>query len=330
MSRISTEHARLGAVEALLGPTPYRVVGFLGKGGMSEVFVVEHAVLGRQFALKLLYAHLAAGPMSDALVDRMRVEAQATARLQHPHIVDVVDFWIADDGAPCIVMELLQGRTLADEIAARKALPAGEAIRVACEALSALGAAHALGIVHRDVKPDNIYLHEVVEYGRTVKLLDFGIARVLPDSSSRAPIPLAVPTRTGAMVGSPRFMSPEAARGERLDARTDLWSLGLVLYEMLTGHGPFDDGSWQARPPSHYNPGKVPAAVDAIVMRAISERREERYASAEALLADLRALPLSTGRSGAGPDATNDPPRARDAGAPTRSLEVTHGRHTRR
>jgi eukaryotic-like serine/threonine-protein kinase len=270
--------------ELVLGPTPYRAVELIGRGGMGEVFMVEHRFLGRRFVLKVLHQRFAAEPQ---YVDRMRVEAQSMARLQHPNVVEVVDFWTAPDGRPCVVMELLKGRTLARELASRGPLPVAEAVELTGQALSALGAAHRAGIVHRDVKPENLFVHEVPGHPRVLKVLDFGVARVLPGASSGAPAPLSLPTQTGAIVGSPRFMSPEAARGERVDHRADLYAVGAVLYVALAGRGPFDAGSDVPAPPSRYVEGVAPE-LDAIVLRAMSELPELRPQSAEELAALLR------------------------------------------
>lgn len=157
--------------------TNYRTVSRLGAGGMGEVFVVEHRELGREFVAKVLHAELA----SDArVVDRMRVERQALGRLSHPHIVSVIDSASLSDGRPFFVMELLRGRTLAEELRERGKLPVYEAVRFACELLSALAASHGIGVVHRDIKPANLFICALPNGSRHLKVLDFGIARVLP------------------------------------------------------------------------------------------------------------------------------------------------------
>ncbi len=259
---------------------------------MGEVWAVEHAFLRRPFALKVLHAHLG------QFADRMRVEAQAMGRVNHPHIVSVVDFWISDDGRPCVVMELLEGRTLWDELLERHTLPVVESVEIACQALSALGAAHALGLVHRDIKPENLFLHDAPGYGRVLKVLDFGIARVIPDMTRRTPAPPDVRTATGAFVGSPRFMSPEASMGERVDGRADLFSIGLVLYLMLVGQGPFDSIASEPEPPSHLGKG-ISAELDAVVLRAIREDAAMRFQNAQDFVAALRSLFPSSAPLGA-------------------------------
>jgi len=269
------------ALAVLLAATPYRAVSFLGSGAMGAVWVVEHQLLRKRFALKLLHPHLA------RFADRMRVEAETMGRVNHPGIAEVVDFWIAADGRPCLVMELLRGHTLGDELAERGRLPLQEALDITRQILSALVAAHALGVVHRDLKPENVFLHEAPGFGRVTKVLDFGIARVLPNASPGAPAPAELRTVTGAPVGSPRFMSPEAWRGAKLDARADIYSLGLLLYVMVAGQGAFDAGHVVAEPPSKYA-GSAISGLDAIILRAIEESPEARYQSAADLLSDLR------------------------------------------
>lgn len=272
-------------INAVLEGTPYGNPRFLGRGGMGTVHAVEHRLLGRDFALKMLHPRSA---LDAQTVDRMRIEAQALARLEHPNIVEIVDFWIDESGRPCVVMERLLGRTLAEELRERKRLPTAEAVSIACQVLSGLAAAHELGLVHRDLKPENLFLHELPDHKRVLKVLDFGIARVLPDRSDRAPVPLAMPTTSDTIVGSPRFISPEAREGKRVDGRADVYSAGLVLYAMLAGRGPFDAGETRPSPPSRTAAENVPPLLDAVILHAIEPRPEDRYPSAAAFLKELR------------------------------------------
>jgi serine/threonine protein kinase len=251
---------------------------------MGEVFLAEHQFLGRRFALKVMHPRLTPEPQ---VVDRMRVEAQAMGSLSHRNVVEVIDFWTAPDGRPCVVMELLEGRTLHQELAARGSLAVAEAVDLASQALSALGAAHALGIVHRDIKPENLFLHHA-QRRPVLKVLDFGLARVLPEVSRRSPAPLILPTRTGNIVGTPQFMSPEGARGQRVDHRADLYSLGLVLYVMLAGRGPFDGGASEPEAPSQYAEHTVGPELDAVVLHSIREHPDQRHQSAEEFLRSLQ------------------------------------------
>ena len=271
----------------LLASTPYVARGPLGRGGVGAVYEVEHSFLGRRFALKVLHPHLAATP---GLADRMRVEAQALGRLRHPNVVDVVDFWISAEGIPCVVMELLKGRTLHAELRERRRLPASEALELLSQGLRGLTAAHALGIVHRDIKPENLFVHQDPGLGPRLKILDFGWARVTPGVSSRVPLPAAVPTQTGDSVGTPLFMSPEGARGERVDLRADLYSIGLVLYAALGGFIPDTHGSSIPLPSQYAEGDWYPPGLDQVVLRAIQPHPDARFQSAQDFLAALQPL----------------------------------------
>ena len=276
----------------------YRYVGPLGRGAMGEVHVIAHAVLKRRFALKVIHARYA----SDAhYVDRMRIEAQTMARLRHRNIVDVVDFWVANDGRPCIVMELLEGLTVAREVMAHGPMRALQAVEYSLQLLSALSAAHELGVVHRDLKPENLILHQLLDRPPVLKVLDFGFARVLPQASARAPEPPAQPTATGAIVGTPRFGSPEALQGQKVDTRSDLFSAGAVLYFMLTGRGPYDrmmtiddPDAFDLTPPSVIAGSDIPPELDAVVLNATRWRADERYQSALDCATELAKLRLPT------------------------------------
>jgi eukaryotic-like serine/threonine-protein kinase len=278
--------------------TAYRLLEPLDAGGMGEVFLVEHRQLARPFVAKVLHAHLAAHPQ---VVDRLRLEAQTLGRINHPNIVSISGFGTTSDGRPFLVMEYLRGRTLRAELVKRGTLPVDEAIFCVSELLAGLSAAHALGIVHRDIKPDNIFLAELPTGGRVLKILDFGIARVLPDASRAAPLPLALPTESGAVIGTPRFLSPEAAQGQRVDARADLYAAALVLYICLAGRGPFDHldsaqdvlsahANETPSAPSHHSPMTVPAELDHVVMRALAKNPEARFQTALEFRAELARL----------------------------------------
>ncbi len=269
--------------------TKFATIDRLGSGGMGEVYLVEHRELGKRFVAKILHKRFGSDPF---LVDRMRVEAEALGCLNHPNIVTVTGFDTTEQGRPFIVMELLRGRTLANELTIRRSIPPIEAIGYARQALSALGAAHGAGIIHRDIKPENLFLHDPPGAPRIVKVLDFGVARVLPGASGDSPRPLANPTETGVVVGTPRFVSPEGAIGRRVDARADIYSLGLILYEMLAGRGPFDHiasdelvltahASDQPEPPSRYAERPIPAELDQAVMKALDKEPSERFSSAD-------------------------------------------------
>ncbi|HET7541993.1 MAG TPA: serine/threonine-protein kinase [Polyangiaceae bacterium] len=220
-----TEFREFQDGEVIAG-TRYRVLGLIGVGGMGSVYEVEHTELGKRFVLKALLRELS---RRDDLVQRLRNEWRALARLQHANIVNVTDAGTSGGGVPFYVMERLEGETLAALLRQKRRLPVLEAVHIATSVLEALSAAHDIGIIHRDVKPANVF----VVNGGGVKLLDFGIAKIADASS--------VVTARGLAVGTPRYMSPEQARGERVDGRSDIYASALMLYEMIAGVGPFDD-----------------------------------------------------------------------------------------
>ncbi len=278
--------------------TPYHWLRRVGGGGMGEVHLVQHTVLGREFAAKVLHARYLS---SEQLVDRVRVEAQSLARLEHPNIVRVSSFGQLRDRRPFIIMEALSGNTLESEVQARGGLPVVEALRFALQLASALAAAHELGVIHRDIKPDNLFLHHEHDGSRVLKVLDFGVARIVPGISDASPVPLALPTDTGIVVGTPRYVSPEAARGQKVDHRADIYAAGLVLYFMLAGKGPFDHvRAEQALLIAHVNEAPAPLithgiegltpGLEEVVQRMLAKSPDDRFATAAELEAKLAAL----------------------------------------
>ena len=251
----------------------YEVTGIIASGGMGEVYRVCDPVSGRVEAMKVLRADLEARP---ELADRFAREIRLHAQLDHPHIAALREsFEFA--GKQVMVMEMVEGMTLSERLR-RGFLPLREAVRVAIEALSALGCAHERAIVHRDIKPANIMLTEA----GAVKLMDFGIARAVTDRSL---------TRAGQLLGSLHYMSPEQVLGEDVDTRSDLYSLGVVLYEMATGQKPFDGKSDYSIMKAHLEeppvpPGdwdaSIPAALSGVILEALAKDPADRFASAEA------------------------------------------------
>lgn len=282
--------------------TKYRSVAILGKGGMGAAHVVEHRRLGTRFAGKVLRGRHRDNP---ALADRMRVEAQSLARLSHPNVVRVFDFDFTPDGRPFIIMEYLQGHTLSQELRERGELPYAEAIHWTCQLLSALSAAHGLGIVHRDIKLDNLFLHRLQRDERILKVLDFGIAKIQDGIAVAGLDPPQVPTRAGAIVGTPRFLSPEAAMGRTVDHRADVYGAGVVLYMLVSGRGPWDDVTSHASvfaaqtsrlpvAPSSNARQRIPGALDAAIIQALSILPEERFQTAQAFEAALLSIAATT------------------------------------
>jgi serine/threonine-protein kinase len=270
---------------AIVPGTHYRVISMLGAGGMGSVYEVEHIGLGKRFVLKALLASLSG---RDDLALRLRNEQRALGRLEHPNIVGVTDAGVASTGVPYFVMERLEGETLGDSIRRRKQLPIVDALEIAAYILDGLAAAHEIGVVHRDVKPQNVFLVR----GTFAKILDFGVAK-MKDAEN-------VITRRGIAVGTPRYMSPEQASGDAVDGRSDIYAVGLVLFECIAGYGPFD-GSRDAnelllahlgeRPPllSSVRPG-ITGELDQLVERLLAKNPAYRPPSAQAAAAELRDI----------------------------------------
>ncbi|AUX47210.1 protein kinase [Sorangium cellulosum] len=299
----SHEDCRCAAPElsdTLLYGTPYRPTRRLGRGGMGEVIEAAHVGLDKPVVVKLLHRDLSREPR---LVERMRVEAQSLARLAHPNLVTVTDFGQTAEGRTYLVMERLYGRTMREELAARGALPPPEAIALVEQALAGLDAAHGAGIVHRDVKLENLFVCDPDAQGRrVVKVLDFGIAKVVAaHGDGRAPAPSLYQTEEGVLVGTPRYLSPEQISGLAVDARTDVYAAGVVLYTLLAGRGPFEHvkpllellrahASEVPAPPSRHAPWPTPPELDRAVMRALEKRPELRFPGAATFAAELSRI----------------------------------------
>ena len=264
--------------------TRYRVRGLLGIGGMGSVYEVEHTELGKRFVLKALLSDLS---RREDLVARLRNEQRALGRLEHPSIINVTDAGVTTSNVPYFVMERLDGETLGARLKRAGYLPIGEALELAAAVLDGLAAAHEIGVVHRDIKPPNIFLAQ----GKYPKILDFGVAKITDTGAI---------TARGVAVGTPRYMSPEQASGEKLDGRSDIYAVGLVLYESIVGKGPFDDVrdpnemllAHLSRPAPRLSTlvGSVTRELDELLAQLLAKTPGQRPASASEAAERLRAV----------------------------------------
>jgi serine/threonine-protein kinase len=267
----------------------YRVERVLGEGGMGAVYRVKHVALGKSFALKALRADLAT---DEDISERFIGEARTAAAISHPGLVEITDFGKLPDGRPYFVMELLGGEPLSWLLRKLGPLPESRVAAILMQVAEAVSAAHHAGIVHRDIKPDNIHITVTRDGVDHVKVLDFGLAKVMGGARR---------TRNGVVFGTPHYMSPEQAAGENVDHRADVYSLGVVMYEMLTGRVPFEADSYmgvlskhiymQPAPPSALRPGASNVgALEGIVLKSLEKKPRNRYQSFDELLADLDQL----------------------------------------
>ena len=287
-------------VEHLVGQRigHYQIIAPLGEGGMGEVYLAEDARLERRTALKLLPACF--GKDEDRL-RRFAQEARAASALNHPHVCVIYEVGETEEGCHYIAMEYVDGETLRQVMTGGRMGP-DEVFEVAVQVASGLAAAHRQGVVHRDIKPENIMLRR----DGYVKVLDFGLAKLTerPATHRTAPTGARLETDAGLVMGTGRYMSPEQARGLAVDARTDIWSLGVVLYEMVTGRAPFEGATTsdlivsilerEPTPLAQLSPD-APAELQRIVTKALQKERGERYQTAEDLLSDLKSLKQELG-----------------------------------
>jgi eukaryotic-like serine/threonine-protein kinase len=264
----------------------YRALSLLGEGGMGAVYLAEHPSIGRRVAIKVLRKELIRDTQH---LGRFVNEARAANAIRHPNIVEILDSGTTPEATPYLVMELLEGEALSARLA-RERLPLGQTLEIARQTASALHAAHRQGIVHRDLKPDNLFLAVDTREARDqreparerVKVLDFGIAKLQTTQPGDQ-----VKTQTGIMMGTPAYMSPEQCLGTRhVGPRSDIYSLGVILYEMVCGAPPFWSEAWGALVNMHINEAPVPpgarvpglpAAVEAIILRALAKNPDERW-----------------------------------------------------
>jgi len=269
--------------------TVYQVIQLLGQGGMGTVYEVEDTTVGKRYVLKTLHAALRD---RKELAERLHKEARTLARLSHPNIVEVVTAGMTADALklPYFVMQKLNGHTLRSVLHAKGGLPLETAYSIAIDLLDALDHAHAIGVIHRDVKPENIFLHCGPNEAHQTKLLDFGVMRIMSTDRSQ----------TGArFVGTIRYAPPEQLRGGHVTPRTDLYAAGLVLYEMIAGAGPFDDEAndraiakahMDKNAPPLATRATVPPALDALLVSALAKDPDARPRDAFTFASQLRAL----------------------------------------
>ncbi|HEX7603420.1 MAG TPA: serine/threonine-protein kinase, partial [Polyangiaceae bacterium] len=282
--------ARSGGRRELIGKIidgKYKINSVLGEGGMGTVFEAEHVAIGRSVAVKVLHPAQASKKVA---VKRFHQEARAAGGIGHPNICEVYDMGTLPDASPYLVMERLTGETLSSRIAAEGGLPFDEMIDVGMQVLAGLAAAHERGILHRDIKPENVFLVRRAGFPAVVKILDFGVSKITTSIGHSEWEEETDLTKTGMVMGTPYYMSPEQARGERnLDARVDIYATGVLLYEALTGRRPFAGSNYNSlllqilagnAPPMRQLRPSVPSAIEEIVARAMATKRDDRYPTA--------------------------------------------------
>lgn len=280
----------------------YKVEAVLGEGGMGVVYRCSHKIIGKKVAMKVLRSDLA---RDSEATERFLNEAKAASSVGNPHIIDISDFGQFPDGSTYFVMEFLEGLPLSAALGDGEPMPVPRLIGIAEQLAEGLSAAHRAQIVHRDLKPDNIFLIARGQNKDFVKILDFGIAKV---STAEGKL-----TRAGAVFGTPHYMSPEQAAGSPVDHRGDIYSFGVILYELASGHVPFDADNFMGILTQHIykapvpiralvpQPQEVPPGLEAIILKCLSKRPEQRYASMDEVLVDLEQL-----KGGGVPDAVAD------------------------
>ncbi len=310
----------------------YRVVRKLGEGGMGSVYLAEHTTINKKLAIKVLspeFSH------KQDLVDRFLQEARAASMIDQENVVEITDFGSTPNGSVFFVMEYLQGEDLSDTIKREGPQPWPRVRRIMLQIVEALKCAHAAGIVHRDMKPENCFRIRRGSNEDFIKVLDFGIAKVTSDEGDGA----KNLTRTGMIFGTPEYMSPEQAKGEKVDHRVDVYALGIILYELLTGRVPFTADTFMgiltkhmfeppAAPSTVVPHANIPEQVEAIILKALQKDREYRFQD----MADMGAAIEAVGTDSAAVSVVNEM-MVRPAGGETsfknRPLNDKHAKHAK-
>jgi len=271
----------------------YEIISLLGQGGMGAVYKARQPAVKRMIALKVLLREFAE---NDTVVKRFHQEALAASRLTHPNTIKVFDFGQTDDGVLYMAMELLRGESLAHALSRGGPMAPKRVVHIMRQCCKSLAEAHKAGIIHRDLKPDNIFLVEIEGERDFAKVLDFGVAKLKEFEGKEGTL-----TQAGMIFGTPKYMSPEQARSANLDPRSDVYALGVIMYEMLMGKPPFTADNplsilishvnEQPRRFAQFNPGlQIPTAIEAVVFRALAKDREQRQPSVDHMFAELEAV----------------------------------------